>query len=732
MTTSLRGNFQLKNILPSLTIGVVFGIRNAVVYLAFALMIFSGDLSSQITIGVTVLLVGSSIHSLVTALGSSLPGITSGVQDSPSVILAVVIATMLAVMPQASLETKLYTALSAIMLTSLLTGLICLLLGKFKLGGLVSYIPYPVVGGFLAGTGILLVLGALKLMIGKSVSLSNLTPLFQMDTLFQWITGVAFAVILFALMKRVSHYLILPGMLVATIALFYLILTISGTSVLEAAQLGWLVKGTPQGGTLFHFWNPAGFASVDWGVLLGQAGSLVACVVVSLISMLLNTTALELSTGQEIDLNTELKVNGLANLIAGAAGSVIGYPALGNTSLAYRIGARSRLNGIVIAVVIALILVFGGGLLGYFPNPILGGLLFFIGIDFLYSWLYQTWFSMPRSDYVILVLIAILINTLGFLPGVGIGLVMAVILFVLQYSRTRAIRHILSGISYQSSMERTNIGADLLRRHGDWLYILELQGFIFFGTANQVLEQIRARLNSSSGKSPRFIILDFRLVSGVDSSAAFSFAKIKRITQERGISLVLTHTTPNIQKQLKKDLPPESFHYFHDLDQGIQWCEDELIAHFEGTGMRVHAGMLFQQFAKTLSDEQVVILKQYLKPRQFQAGERIISQGDRQSGLYMIEKGLVVIQIECEDGSVLRLRTLGAGALFGEMGLYSGEPVSADVVAQQPTNMHVLTADDLRELEKTAPLVAAAFHRFVIAYMSERLAKYTATVQALR
>ncbi|MCJ7435256.1 MAG: cyclic nucleotide-binding domain-containing protein, partial [Anaerolineales bacterium] len=265
-----------------------------------------------------------------------------------------------------------------------------------------------------------------------------------------------------------------------------------------------------------------------------------------------------------------------------------------------------------------------------------------------------------------------------------------------------------------------------------WLYILELQGFIFFGTANQVLEQIRARLNSSSGKSPRFIILDFRLVSGVDSSAAFSFAKLKRIALEREISLVLTHTTPNIQKQLRKDLPPESFPYFPDLDHGIEWCEEELIAHFEGTGMRVHRGMLFQQFAKTLSDEQVVILKQYLKQRQFQAGERVISQGDRQSGLYMIESGQVIIQIECEDGSVLRLRTLGAGALFGEMALYSGEPVSADVIAVQLTNMHVLTADDLREMEKMAPAVAAAFHRFVIAYMSERLAKYTATVQALR
>jgi len=733
MLSSLRKNLGLGTLLPSLTIGVVFGVRNSVVFLAYALMIFSGDLSSRLTIGITILFLGGCIHSLISALGSSLSGILSGVQDSPSVIMAVVIASMLAAMPQAGPETKLYTALAAMMLTSLLTGLACLLLGKFKLGGLVSYIPYPVVGGFLAGTGILLVLSALKLMIGRSVTLFNLGLLFRADTWLYWVVGFAFAIILFTLVKKVRHYLILPAVLLAGIAIFYLVLLLSGTSISAAAQAGWLVKGTPQEGALFQFWDPAGFARVNWGMLLSQTGSLLACVVVSLISMLLNTTALELSTGQEIDLNTELKNNGWANLVAGALGSTGGYPMLGNTTLAYRMGARTRLNGIFIAIVIAIFLAFGGGLMGYFPNLVLGGLLLFVGFDFLYSWLYQPWFNMPRSDYAIIVLIALLISTWGFLQGVGIGLALAVLLFVLQYSRTHAVRHTLSGVSYQSSVERTRLSNQLLHRHGDWLYILELQGFIFFGTANQVLDQIRARLESTSDcKPPRFIILDFRLVSGIDSSAAFSFAKIKRLTQDLGILLVLTHSTPMMQKQLGRDLPPDAVRYFADLDRGIEWCENEMISNFEDSNQGLASGFLFRQLAGSLSENDLAVLKNYLKPRQVQAGECILCQGSPQSGLYMIESGQVVIQIVCEDGNTLRLRTLEAGAFFGEMGLYSGEPVSADVIAEQTTTLQVLMADDLAELEKTAPCIASALHRFVIAYMSERLAKITATVQALR
>ncbi len=738
MRSSLRDRLQPKLLLPSLTIGIVFGIRNSVVFLAYALMIFSGDLASQLTIGVTILFLSGSLHALIVALGSAFPGMISTVQDSPSVILSVVIAAMLAAMPQASPETKLYTALTAMIFTSLLTGVVCLLLGKFKLGGLVSYIPYPVVGGFLAGTGVLMILGALKVMTGKSLSLFHLGPLFQADTWMLWVAGVSFAIILFGLVKKLNHYLVLPVTLAAAVIIFYLGLALSGTSLAQAAQMGWLVKGAPQGGSqggaLFHFWNPAGFAAVDWRVLLSQMGSLLACVVVSLISLLLNITALELSTGQEIDLNAELKNNGWSNLAAGAVGGVIGYPALGNTTLAYRMGARLRLNGIVVALVILLILALGGGILGYVPNLILGGMLFFVGIDFLYSWLYQTWFSMPRFDYGIVVLIALLINTLGFLPGVGIGLALAVVLFVIQYSRTRAVRHSLTAVSYQSSVDRTRLDTRMLQRHGDWLYILELQGFIFFGTANQVLAEIRTHLEQPGCfQAPRFIILDFRLVSGVDSSAAFSFAKIKRLAQARDIRLVLTHTTPNIQKQLKKDLPPENFPYFPDLDHGIEWCEEQMLAAFDDARPAERAGSLFHQLASALADEQqVAILKQYLKPRLAPAGECIIAQGSPQAGLYMIEDGQVVIQVACQDGSALRLRTLGSGAFFGEMGLYSGEPASADVIAERPTSLYVLMADDLRALEKAAPAVAAALHRFVAAYMSERLAKFTATVQALR
>ncbi len=733
MLNSIRRRLGSKYILPSLAIGIVSGIESSFACLAYALMIFSGDLASQITIGITILFLGCAIHAVVAALSSSQVGILSGTQDSPSVIVAVVIASMLAQMPQASQETKLYTALAGIILTSMITGLACLFLGKFKLGGLVSYIPYPVVGGFLAGTGILLLLGGLGVMTQKSITLFNLGLLFKPDTWYLWAVGMLFGVILYVLNVKFNHYLVMPGTMAAAIAIFYLIVALSGTSISKVTGAGWLGSGIPEGKALFHFWSPAGFASVDWNILFGQTGSLLACVLVSLISLLLNTVGMEVATKHEVDLNTELKSNGWANLIAGAAGSPIGYPILSDTTLAYNTGARVRTNGIFAGLFIVLVLVAGGEYMGYVPNLVLGGIVFETGMCFISSWLYNTWSRIPWSDYAIIVLIAALITLLGILPGVGIGLVTAVILFAIHYSRTHAVRHTFSGVSYQSSVERTRLAARLLTRYGDWLYILELQGYIFFGTATQVLEEIRAYLDSPGRvRPPHFILLDFRLVPGMDSSAAYSFVKVKRLAQARGITLVITHLAPGIQKQFRKDLPSESFHYCPDLDHGIEWCENQMVELFEDEGFRVRNPSLFQQLTRTLPEpEQVEILRQYLKPRQVEAGGIIIQQGSKQNGLYMIERGQVVIQIHCEDGSLLRLRTLGAGTFFGEMGLYSGEPATADVIAEQETNLYVLIADDLAELERTAPNVAAALHRFVATYMSERLAKVTATLQAL-
>jgi SulP family sulfate permease len=121
--------------------------------ISFAALIFSGDLSQFTGRGIGLTLFGAFAMLLVVALTSSFPAMVATPQDSPAAILAFMAAAIAAAMPSASPEEKYFTVVAAITLTSLLNGVIFFALGSFKLGGLVRYIPYPVVGGFLAGTG---------------------------------------------------------------------------------------------------------------------------------------------------------------------------------------------------------------------------------------------------------------------------------------------------------------------------------------------------------------------------------------------------------------------------------------------------------------------------------------------------------------------------------------------------------------------------------------------------
>jgi CRP-like cAMP-binding protein len=126
-------------------------------------------------------------------------------------------------------------------------------------------------------------------------------------------------------------------------------------------------------------------------------------------------------------------------------------------------------------------------------------------------------------------------------------------------------------------------------------------------------------------------------------------------------------------------------------------------------------------------------LMEYLERKDVEAGHYLIRQGDVSKALYFIEAGQVTVQLECrgDDDRVVRLRTMGAGTVVGEMGLYLERRASASVVTDQPSTFYRLSVDNLKRMEEIAPEIAAAFHRFVARVLGERLADANDTLQAL-
>ncbi|MGD8792194.1 MAG: SulP family inorganic anion transporter [Anaerolineae bacterium] len=756
IVAQIKTELRPERLVASLSAGLVTGVTTIVIQISFAALIFSGSLAPYVSQGIGLVLFATLVMNAVGALASSVPGVIFEPQDGPAALMALMAAAVLAGL---SGEAGLATVMAAIALTSLLAGLFFLLLGLLHQGALVRYVPYPVVGGFLAGTGWLLASGALGVMLDTTPPMAQLPGLFGGEVLIQWLPGVLLGIALLLALYRFNHPLILPGLLLGAVGLFYAILAVAGLSPAEASSQGWLLGPFPDDG-LWQPLRPALLGRVHWPALLEQAGSVGTILVVSLVSLLLNASGLELVARRDVDLNRELKAAGLANVLAGlSGGGPVGYHALSISALSYRAGAPSRLVGLVAAALAGATLLAGPALLAYFPKMVLGGLIFFLGLDFLVEWLYSAWFRLSRLDYGIVVAIMVAMAAIGVLEGVGLGLGLAVVLFVVEYSRTGAVRHAFSGEVYRSHVDRSRLYEGLLRQRGERLYILELQGFLFFGTAHSLLEQVRGRLADGERPAPRFVVLDFRRVRGIDASAVISFAKMIQLAETRNFVLVLTHLSPGMAQQLARELPPSgegsAWRAFPDLDHGVEWCEDQILATFQEVGLggrpRTMMGQLlaflpgsgqFVGWMEGLTREQEARgeapadetgtlrrMAGYMTEVKIEAGQVLIRQGQAPEGLYFIEEGQVTIRVTGEEGQQARLRTRRAGTVVGEVGLYRGTTATATVVVDKGGRAYHLTMAALQRMEDEAPELAAAFHKFMAQHLSEQLAGTTELVK---
>ena len=159
------GRLSLGRLIPNLTAGLISGPLVIISSVSYAALIFTGELAPHLSVGIGVALFGAIILSAVMALTSSLPTILAVPQDNPAVLLALIAASMTSQLQVSGSPAEILPTVIALLgVASLATGICFLVLGLFGLGKLVRLIPYPVIGGFLAGTGWLIVKGSMGVM----------------------------------------------------------------------------------------------------------------------------------------------------------------------------------------------------------------------------------------------------------------------------------------------------------------------------------------------------------------------------------------------------------------------------------------------------------------------------------------------------------------------------------------------------------------------------------------
>lgn len=729
----IRQEISSRNILLDLTLGGLLGFTEIFFAISLVSLIFSGALTEYLHLGLSIALLTSAATLILTTKLTSLPSGIGALQDGPNVLMAVAVGSLATSAAVAQGENLLATVLVTMLVATFTTGLFLLTMGVFRLGGLARYIPYPVVGGFLAGTGWLLIRGSFEVVTGSPATFSTLSRLLEPEIILLWLPAVIVSLTLLIGLQKLRTFLALPALLIGLLALFYLILWITGTPLSTAREMGLLLVSDE--GLILQLPNPGLLKGADLGAVVRQAGNIAVMAGIALVSMMLNATSLELVFQDEVDINRELRTAGITNLFTTLTGGMVGFLSIALSPLIHKTGSRGHLPSLTAAAVIVFTLFIGFGSLAYFPKAILGGLLLFLGIDFLNEWVISSLKRFSLIEYGVVFLILIVIASTDFLIGVGVGLIAMIIMFVVSYSRVSVVQHVLSGAQILSNVERNAIEQRELARHGERIYIVELRGFLFFGTANSMVDLIRDRISEKTKQPPKFVLIDFKHVIGLDSSAALSFVKTEQLAKKNDFKMVLTNASITHQKRLQNgglSSDCEWVCYFTDMDRGLEWCEEHILELAEGDEFALSGDLHSQLCELGFNSNLALRLPDYLEPVMIKPGERLIRQGQPANALYYIETGEVSVYLEREDSDPIRLRNISVGATVGEMGFYTGTIRTASVIAEKLTTAHKLDLNALTKMTHEDPELASGFHRWIAQLLSQRLAMATRTIEALQ
>ncbi|MGZ8601411.1 MAG: SulP family inorganic anion transporter, partial [Actinomycetota bacterium] len=292
--------------LAALAGGVVIGAVEVVLAISFAALVFGGYLAYYLSQGIGLYLVAAAVTLAILAWRAGSRGVVGSVQDAAAAVLAVVASTT-ALDAFGSLDRAFLTVVAATVVVTLLTGVTFALLGVFRLGNLVRYVPYPVVGGFLAGTGWLLFKGGIGVAASVQPYWRTIDDLTRQEDLKRWIPALVFGIVLLVVTRVVHRPLVIPGMIGLGLVLFAVGVLVTGASLDEVEEGLWLLGPFPPG----ELWEAGtvqeALTDADWSAVLEQVAGIATTVFVAVIAALFNISGIELVLRTDLDTNRELR-----------------------------------------------------------------------------------------------------------------------------------------------------------------------------------------------------------------------------------------------------------------------------------------------------------------------------------------------------------------------------------------------------------------------------------------
>ena len=446
--------------------------------------------------------------------------------------------------------------LTGLLIATIMAGILLILMGLFKLGNVIKFVPYPVIIGFTAGIAVTIFSTQMNDLFGMGIQDAPADFIHKWICYFQhwrdinwWAFAIGIASLLIIIFStKISKKL--PGSLVAIVLMtltVWLLREFGGvTSITTIGDLYTLPSGMPapklpelnlaEGQTLIRLVQDL-FPSAFTIAMLGAIESLLSAMVADGV------------IGDKHNSNTELIAQGVANVVTPFFGGIPATGAIARTMANINNGGRTPVAGIVHALMLLLVLLCFGPLVGMIPMACLAGVLIIVSYN-MSGWREVVALSKaPKSDFIVMLVTFVLTVIFDLTIAIEIGLLLAVILFLKRTNETTVIRSFSDEIDPTLSNDIRLHGNDLEKLHiPPFTEVYEIDGPYFFGIANK-FDEISQRMGTD-GQKVR--ILRMRKVSFMDSTGIHNLEQLFLRSQRCGMTLVLSGVNENVYKTLDK------------------------------------------------------------------------------------------------------------------------------------------------------------------------------------
>ncbi|KAI0842007.1 sulfate transporter family protein [Hypoxylon sp. FL0890] len=578
--------------LPAVIVGLLLNILDALSYGMILFPLGNPIFSNLGPAGISIFYVSTIVSQLTFSFGSLFRGGVGSELIEVVPFFHNMAATITSIVGEDQPDAVIATTITSFALSSMLTGLVFFLMGKFRLGYVVGFIPRHILIGCIGGVGWFLIATGFEVSARLEefgYDLDTGRRLIQPDTLPLWLIPLALAIILFGLQRKITSKYFLPIYILCVPVFFYFfVFSIDSLDPENLRKTGWIFEAPEAGQPWWYFWTLYKFNLVHWGAILECVGAMFALTFFSVLHVPINVPALAQISGEDhLDLDHELKLHGYSNFLSGLVGSIQNYLVFANTLFFMRSGGDSRLAGIMLAALTFGVMTIGPVIIGYIPVMVVGTLIFVLGLELLLDALISPRRKLKLLEYLTIVVIVLTMGIYDFVVGIFVGIILAFVSAILHASQVSAIRAIYTGDQVGSMVRRNPSQQHYLQEVGSQTYVIKLSGFLFFGTIVGVEKKIRSLISDEAFKQHpiKYLILDLWHVTGIDYSAAEGFKTINRLLNGKGVHLLISGQ--DAESRIGQDLRavglgadgPDVM-FMPDLNSALESCENEQLKTF--------------------------------------------------------------------------------------------------------------------------------------------------------